>query len=91
MAIKSERQRKKNEIKKAGSCVGSKLNYIDIILYNVFMKTSVKIEKIEWHPLHSHLMMFKSKGNPLLNMYCLVFHLIGMDNTLFHLASSVCS
>ena len=50
-------------IKKAESCVGSKLDGIDIILSNVLMKKALKIEKTELHPLHGILMMFKSRSN----------------------------
>ena len=49
-------------IKKAGSCVGQKLDDIDTILSRALLKKALKIEKAEWHPLHSALVQHKSRS-----------------------------
>ena len=49
-------------IKKAESCVGQKLDSLESIRQNRLLGKGGKIEKDEWHPLHSILMEQKSTG-----------------------------
>ena len=46
-------------IKRAGSCVGQNLDNIDTILVRFLQSKATKIEKEQWHPLHSTLMLQK--------------------------------
>ena len=50
-------------IKKAGGCVGQNLYDIDCILEKLLMRKAIKIEKEEWHPLHSALVQHMSQIN----------------------------
>ena len=47
---------------KAESCVGQKLDSLESIRQNRLLGKGGKIEKDEWHPLHSILMEQKSIG-----------------------------
>ena len=49
-------------IKKAGSCVGGRLETLETIREKRLVVKGRKIERDEWHPLHSILMQFKSSG-----------------------------
>ena len=48
-------------IKKAGNCVGEKLESLDSIRKQRLARKGGKIEKDEWHPLHSILMQHESR------------------------------
>ena len=59
-ATARDKNRLNELIKRAGSCVGHSLDNIDTILAKFQLNKAIKIEKEQWHPLHSTLMSQKS-------------------------------
>ena len=62
-ATERDKNRLNKLIKRAGSCVGQNLDNIDTILVRYLQSKATKIEKEQWHPLHSTLMLQKSNSS----------------------------
>ena len=61
-ATQGDMNRLEKMIKKAGNCVGEKLESLDSIRKQRLASKGGKIEKDEWHPLHSILMQHESRS-----------------------------
>ena len=62
-ATERDKGRLNKLIKKAGGCVGQNFDDIDSILEKLLLRKAIKIEKEEWHPLHSALVQHRSRIN----------------------------
>ena len=62
-ATARDKNRLNKLIKRAGSCVGHSLDDIETILAKFQLNKAIKIEKEQWHPLHSTLMAQKSHSS----------------------------